>query len=46
VLSHIEKNGDNQMLRAVADNRGTSIAVLMKEYDVNNVDEPTDVICD
>jgi hypothetical protein len=45
VIRHIEKNGDNEMLRRVAENRGSSVGMLMNEYDVNNMNKPKNIIC-
>ena len=45
VLKHIDEAGSYDMLRRVAQNRGTSVATLLKEYDISFVkDEPTNVI--
>lgn len=44
VLKHIDEEGSYDMLRRVANNRGTSIGTLLKEYDITNVNNPTNVI--
>lgn len=44
VLKHIDEEGSYDMLRRVANNRGTSIGTLLKEYDITNVKNPTNVI--
>ena len=33
------------MLRRVAENRGSSVGMLMSEYDVNNLFKPKNIIC-
>jgi|TARA_R110001592_G_scaffold80529_1_gene239733 hypothetical protein len=44
VLKHIDEEGSYDQLRRVASNRGTSIGTLLKEYDITNVKNPTNVI--
>ena len=44
VLKQIDVEGSYDQLRRVASNRGTSIGTLLKEYDITNVKNPTNVI--
>jgi hypothetical protein len=44
VLKYIDEEGSYDQLRRVASNRGTSIGTLLKEYDITNVKNPTNVI--
>ena len=44
VLKHIDESGSYDSMRRVAANRGTSIGTLLKEYDISNVKNPTNVI--
>ena len=41
VLKHADESGSYNMLRTISNNRGTSISVLLSEYDVSNIKEPT-----
>ena len=41
VLKHADETGSYNMLRTISNNRGTSISVLLSEYDVSNIKEPT-----
>lgn len=41
VLKHADESGSYNMLRNISNNRGTSISVLLSEYDVSNIKEPT-----
>tara|TARA_R110000803_G_scaffold32664_5_gene71813 strand:+ start:4423 stop:5331 length:909 start_codon:yes stop_codon:yes gene_type:complete len=41
VLKHADETGSYNMLRTISNNRGTSISVLLSEYDVSNISEPT-----
>ena len=41
VLKHADESGSYNMLRNISNNRGTSISVLLSEYDVSNILEPS-----
>jgi hypothetical protein len=41
VLKQADETGSYNMLRTISNNRGTSISVLLSEYDVSNISEPT-----
>ena len=41
VLRYADETGSYNMLRTISNNRGTSISVLLSEYDVSNISEPT-----
>ena len=40
VLKQADETGSYNMLRTIANNRGTSISVLLSEYDVSNISQP------
>jgi len=40
VLKQADETGSYNMLRTIANNRGTSISVLLSEYDVSNITPP------
>jgi hypothetical protein len=40
-MKHINTNGTFNDLRRVANNRGTNTATLLAEYDISNINEPT-----
>jgi len=40
VLKQADETGSYNMLRTIANNRGTSISVLLSEYDVSNISHP------
>ena len=44
VLKYADENGSYDMLRKISANRGTGVNVLLQEYDVSNIKEPTEVI--
>jgi hypothetical protein len=44
VLQYIDNRGSYSELRRVSNNRGTSISVLLSEYDVSNIKPPTEDI--
>ena len=44
VLQYIDDRGSYSELRRVSNNRGTSISVLLSEYDITNVKPPTEEI--
>ena len=46
VLKHADEQGSGgyDMLRKISHNRGTGINVLLQEYDVSNVKEPSEVV--
>ena len=44
VLKHIDDRGSYSELRRVSNNRGTSISVLLSEYDITNIAKPTEEI--
>lgn len=44
VLQYIDDRGSYSELRRVSNNRGTSISVLLSEYDITNVKPPTEDI--
>lgn len=44
VLKYADENGSYDMLRKISANRGTTIQVLLDEYDVSNIKEPNQVI--
>jgi len=44
VLKHADDEGSYDMLRKISNNRGTTIAVLLSEYDISNIKEPTEII--
>lgn len=41
VLKQADESGSYNMLRTISNNRGTSISVLLSEYDVSNILEPS-----
>jgi len=41
VMAHVADKGSYNMLRKVSQNRGTSIATLLQEYDVTNIKPPS-----
>lgn len=44
VLKYADDEGSYDMLRKISANRGTGVNVLLTEYDVSNIKEPTEVI--
>ena len=44
VLKYADEEGSYDMLRKISANRGTGVNVLLQEYDVSNIKEPTEVI--
>ncbi len=44
VLKYADEQGSYDMLRKISANRGTGVNVLLQEYDVSNITEPTEVI--
>ena len=44
VIKNIEANGDYNMLRKVAFNRGTTLQLLLTEYDISNITEPNNEV--
>jgi len=44
VLKYADEEGSYDMLRKISANRGTGVNVLLNEYDVSNIKEPTEVI--
>lgn len=44
VLKYADENGSYDMLRKISANRGTGVNVLLQEYDVSNIKEPSEVI--
>jgi TRAP-type mannitol/chloroaromatic compound transport system substrate-binding protein len=44
VLKYADEEGSYDMLRKISANRGTTIQVLLNEYDVSNIKEPSEVI--
>ncbi len=44
VLKYADESGSYDMLRKISANRGTTIQVLLNEYDVSNIKEPSEVI--
>ena len=44
VLKYADEYGSYDMLRKISANRGTGVNVLLQEYDVSNIKEPTEVI--
>ncbi len=44
VLKYADAEGSYDMLRKISANRGTTIQVLLDEYDVSNIKEPNQVI--
>ena len=40
VLKHADETGSYNMLRTISNNRGTSISVLLSEYDISNLKPP------
>jgi len=44
VLKHADEEGSYDMLRKISANRGTSVNVLLNEYDVSNIKNPSEVI--
>ena len=46
VLKHADEQGSGgyDMLRKISHNRGTGINVLLQEYDISNVKEPSEVV--
>jgi len=41
VLKHADESGSYNMLRNISNNRGTSISVLLSEYDISNLKPPS-----
>ena len=41
VLKHADESGSYNMLRNISNNRGTSISVLLSEYDISNITSPS-----
>ena len=41
VLKHADETGSYNMLRTISNNRGTSISVLLSEYDISNLTPPS-----
>ena len=47
VLKHADESGSYNMLRNISNNRGTSISVLLSEYDISNLKPPsTEIVSD
>ena len=44
VLKYADEEGSYDMLRKISANRGTGVNVLLQEYDVSNIKEPSEVI--
>jgi len=44
VIRNVEENGDYNVLRRISANRGTTLQLLLTEYDISNLSEPTEVI--
>ena len=44
VLKYADENGSYDMLRKISANRGTGVNVLLTEYDVSNIKDPSEVI--
>tara|TARA_R110000787_G_scaffold60702_4_gene137662 strand:- start:1081 stop:1986 length:906 start_codon:yes stop_codon:yes gene_type:complete len=44
VLKYADENGSYDMLRKISANRGTGVNVLLQEYDVSNIKDPSEVI--
>ncbi len=44
VLKYADEEGSYDMLRKISANRGTGVNVLLQEYDVSNIKEPTEII--
>ena len=44
VMKHINENGTFNDLRRVSNNRGSSVPLLLKEYDITKIKEPTENI--
>jgi hypothetical protein len=44
VMKHINTDGTFNDLRRVANNRGTNTSTLLREYDISNINEPTENI--
>ena len=44
VLKYADENGSYDMLRKISANRGTGVNVLLQEYDVSNIKNPSEVV--
>jgi len=44
VLKYADEEGSYDMLRKISANRGTGVNVLLQEYDVSNIKDPSEVI--
>ena len=44
VLKYADENGSYDMLRKISANRGTGVNVLLQEYDVSNIKDPSEII--
>ena len=44
VLKFADEEGSYDMLRKISNNRGTTIQVLLNEYDISNIKEPSEII--
>jgi len=44
VLKHVDEEGSYDMLRKISANRGTGVNVLLQEYDVSNIKNPSEVV--